>query len=77
MLHRSEGGGEGLALTLVEDRCILVSHLFLEIQKEYLETFANYEGFRQNVNMFRAGHIGKAYGVMREGSGYNDVKGDR
>jgi len=35
---RSEGGGEGLALTLVEDR---------------------------------AGHIAKAYGVMREGSGYS------
>ena len=66
---RSEGGGEGLALTLVEDRslCHLFKTYLVEIQKEYLQTLL---GFCQNVNLFRAGHIAKAYGVMREGSGY-------
>lgn len=56
VLHRSDGGGEGLALTLVEDRFIGVAHL--------------QAGICKNINLFRAGHIAKAYGVTREGSGY-------
>ena len=38
--------------------------MFVEFQKGHLKTLS------KKINFSRTGHIAKAYGVMREGSGY-------
>ena len=44
----------------------------MKSRKKIVKFANNYEPriLSTNVNLVRAGHIAKAYGVMREGSGY-------
>ena len=47
---------------------LLGQNIFVEIRVEYLSTSAILS--KSQFGLRRAGHIAKAYGVMREGSGY-------